>query len=105
MSCNFSEDKTTVVCGNFAELLKEKPKNFDYMSSGKWLEDYPKTWERITIGKTTCDCEKIEEHYAPYYGFKWYHNKDCALIKKVEEKPQLRNLWCYDNIEYIGCSD
>lgn len=94
-----------VVCGNFSEVLPEKPKDFDYMSDSKWLEPYPEKWERITIGKTTCDCVQIETHYAPYYGFTWLHSKECALIKRVEAKPQLRNLWCFDNVETIGCSE
>lgn len=94
-----------VICGNFAEVLPEEPKNFDYMSDAKWLEPYPKKWERIKIGKTTCDCKKIETHFQPWYGFTWYHSKDCALIKRVKERPQLRNLWCFENVEVIGYSE
>ena len=97
---------TSYICGNFAKLLKEKPKDFDYMEdSGKWLEPYPKELERIRIGKSTCDCVEIETHYAPYYGFTWYHNKECAIIKRVEERPGLVNLWCFENYKTIGYSE
>lgn len=105
MSCNFSEDGTMVVCGNFAEVLPEKPKDFNYETNAKWLEPYPKELERKRVGKTTCDCKQIETHYAPWYGYTWFHSKDCALLKRVEERPQLKNLWCFDNIELIGYSD
>lgn len=105
MSCDFSEDGTMVVCGNFAEVLPEKPKDFDYERDAKWLEDYPKDLERIKIGKTTCDCKKIETHYAPWYGYSWFHSEDCALLKRVKERPQLLNLPAFDNVECIGYSD
>lgn len=106
MGCLTNDDGTMFVCGNFAELLPEKPKNFDYMRDAKWLEPFPKEWEkdRIRIGKTTCDCKQIETHYEPWYGFTWYHSKECALIKRVEERPGLRNLWCFENVECIGYS-
>jgi len=102
-----SQDVKMVVCGNFAEVQPEKPKDFDYMSSAKWLEPFPKEWQndRIKIGKTTCDCKQIETHYAPYYGHTWYHSKECALIKRVEQTPGLRNLWCFENVELIGYSE
>lgn len=106
MGCLSDDEGTIFVCGNFAELLPEKPKDFDYESDAKWLEPWPKEWpDRVTIGKTTCDCKQIETHYAPWYGFTWYHNKECALIKRVEERPGLKNLWCFENVELIGYSD
>ena len=105
MSCNFSEDGTMVVCGNFAEVLPEKPKDFDYQDNAKWLEPFPKDWERIKIGKTTCDCKQMETHYAPWYGFTWLHSDECALVKRVEAHPQLKNLWCFEDVKTIGYSE
>lgn len=93
------------VCGNFAEVLPEKPKDFDYETDAKWREPYPKKWKRITIGKTTCDCKEMETHFQPWYGYSWFHSKECALIKRVEERPGLRNLWCFENVETIGYSE
>lgn len=96
------------ICGNFSEVLPEKPKDFDYESDAKWMEPYPKAWEkqgRIKIGKTTCDCVEIEAHYQPWYGFTWLHSKACALIKRVEANPGLRNLWCFEDVETIGYSE
>lgn len=93
------------ICDNFAEVQDKKPENFDYMSDANWLETYPKDWERIKIGKTTCDCKQVETHYAPYYGFTWYHSKECALIKRVEAQPQLMNLPAFWNVETIGYSE
>lgn len=94
-----------IICGNFAEVLPEKPKDFDYEDNCKWMEPYPADLDRIKIGKTTCDCKQIETHYAPYYGFTWFHSKECALIKRVEASPGLRNLWCFDDVETIGSSE
>jgi len=103
MGCKFFEGG--IMCGNFAEVLPEKPKDFDYESDAKWLEPYPKEMERIRIGKTTCDCKQIETHYAPWYGYSWFHVKDCALLKRVKERPQLLNLPAFYNVECIGYSD
>lgn len=89
-----------VICGNFSELLDEKPKDFDYMSSGKWLEDY---WldQRECIGGTVCSCRKIQVHYQPWYGFDLFHSKGCNLLRKVELQPQLMTLWAYEHLPSI----
>lgn len=105
MGCISDEDGTMFMCGNFAERTDKKPKDFDYQSDGKWYEPYPKELERITIGRTTCDCTRIKTDYAPWYGFTWSHSDECALIKRVKEHPQLRNLWCFDGVETIGYSE
>lgn len=94
-----------IICGNFAEVLPEKPKDFNYDTDAKWLEPYPKDAERITIGKTTCDCKQIETHFAPYYGFTWYHTDKCALLQRVKARPQLRNLPAFWGVETIGYSE
>lgn len=81
-----------VICGNFAEVLPEKPKDFDYMSDAKWLEPYSMDW-RETLGGTICNCKIIEVHYAPYYGFDYYHNDNCNLMRKYRDSPGLSNLY------------
>ena len=81
-----------IICGNFAEVLSEKPKDFDGMKDYKWLEPYSFDW-RETLGKTICNCKTVEVHYAPYYGFDYYHTKGCNLLKKLEAEPQLENLY------------
>ena len=93
-----------IVCGNFAEVQPSKPANFDYDSDAKWLEPFPKDWERIKIGKTTCDCEQIETHYEPWYGFTWFHTEKCAIVRRVKEKPGLLNLPAFYDYETIGYS-
>jgi len=103
MSCISGNGMT--ICGNFAEVQESKPQNFDYDSDAKWYEPYPKDWERIKIGKTTCDCKKIETHFAPWYGYTWFHTEECALLKKVKERPQLMNLPAFYNVETIGHSE
>jgi len=87
-----------VIMGNFAKLLKERPKNFNWAEDeDKWLRPYFLKW-REKIGKVKCDCVEVEEHYMPYYGFTFYHNKDCALMKQLRDKPHLKNLWCYHHL-------
>lgn len=81
-----------LVHGNFAKVLPEKPKNFDFESDAKWLEDYPLDW-RETWGNTICSCRKIEVHYAPYYGFDYFHLDSCNLMRKLEAEPQIQNLF------------
>jgi hypothetical protein len=49
MSCLTNEDNTMFVCGNFAEVLPEKPKDYDYETDAKWLEPYPEDLEHITV--------------------------------------------------------
>lgn len=103
MGCQISDNM--VICGNFAEVLPEKPKDFDYDSDAKWLEPYPEKWERIKIGKTTCTCQKIETHYQPWYGYSWFHTDECALMQRVKDRPSLLNLPAFWNVKTIGYSD
>lgn len=92
------------ICGNFAELLPEQPKDFDYSNTGKWMQGYPFE-KREVIGGTACNCKKVECHYAPYYGFDYYHNKNCNLTRKVTSRPGLMNLWAYEHLPAIRFSD
>lgn len=94
-----------IVHGNFAERTEHKPANFDYESDAKWYEPYPPELERITIGKTTCDCKRIKTDYAPWYGFTWWHDDDCAIVKRVKERPSLLNLPAFYDYELIGYSE
>lgn len=86
--------------GNFADLLPEKPKDFDYLQDAKWIEDYP-FGKRECIGGTVCSCRRIEVHYAPYYGWDHYHVETCNLMRKLRDKPQLGALWPYDHLPAI----
>ena len=82
-----------IVMGNFNKLSKRKPKN--WLHTGyKIIVPYKFEW-RDKIGKVECDCKECEEHYMPYYGIDWYHSKDCALMKLIEKRPQILNLWQY----------
>lgn len=93
------------ICGNFNEVLPQKPENFGYDQDAKWMEPYPPKWKRRVIGKTTCDCKQIETHFQPWYGYSWYHSNDCALMKRVEARPGLLNLPAFYDVEVIGYSE
>lgn len=91
-----------IVHGNFAEVLPEKPKDFNYETDAKWLEPYPEEWkERVRIGSVICTCKTVEVHYAPYYGFDFYHQDSCNLMRQVKARPQLMNLPAYDHLPAI----
>lgn len=90
MDCESYGDITVV--GNFAQLLDSKPEPFDYNSTAKWLEDYPLEWREVW-GGTICSCQKLEVHYAPYYGWDYYHLDGCNLIRKLADNPGMRNLF------------
>lgn len=91
------------MCGNFAKVTKKRPKNW-FDVGYKMFVPFPFRW-RVTIGKVTCDCKEVKECYQPYYGWDWYHEDSCALIKLVEARPQLKNLWCYQELPHIASSD
>jgi hypothetical protein len=81
------------VLGNFNKLTKRRPKG--WMQNGyKIIVPYKFKW-REKIGSVECDCKECEEHFAPYYGVEWYHVKECALMKYIDKKPQILNLWQY----------
>jgi hypothetical protein len=89
--------------GQFSNRTKgkvdyENPQGYETMIpfDFKWREK---------IGKVECDCKEVREIYAPYYGWTWEHSDDCALIKQLEKKPQLGNLWCYQSLPIIAQSE
>lgn len=79
------------ICGNFAKLQDSKPEPFDYDKTAKWLEPYSFDW-RETLGSTICNCKTVEVHYAPYYGWDYYHLDTCNLMRKLRAEPGLNNL-------------
>lgn len=82
-----------IVLGNFNKLSKRKPKN--WIETGyKIIVPYKFKW-REKIGGVECDCKFCEEHFMPYYGTTWYHTNDCALMKLIDKRPQILNLWQY----------
>lgn len=91
-----------LVHGNFAEVLPEKPKDFNYEEDAKWLEPYPKDFEyREKIGSVICTCKIVEVHYAPYYGFDFYHTGGCNLLRQIKARPSLLNLVSYEHLPAI----
>lgn len=93
------------ISGNFAKLSKRKPKN--WIEKGyKILVPYKFNW-REKIGKVECDCKVCEEHYALYYGVDWYHSKECALIKYINQRPQIQNLqqYCGRDLSLIASTE
>ncbi len=81
--------------GNFKKITKRKPKN--WIENGyKIIVPYQFKW-REKIAGVQCDCTVCEEQYSPYYGVDWYHLKDCALMKFIDKRPQILNLWQYSN--------
>lgn len=83
--------------GNFCKVTKRKPKN--WINKGyKIVVPYRFKW-RHKIGKVECDCKVCEEHYRPWYGFSWFHSKDCALMKYIGLHPQINNLRQYHDID------
>lgn len=102
MDCSNLGDIT--ICGNFAELLPEKPKDFDYMSTAKWLEPYPFD-KRDVIGGTTCNCKYVVVNYAPYYGFDYYHQDTCFLMQKYRNTPNADFFWSMASLPLISFGD
>jgi hypothetical protein len=79
------------IIGNFNKLTKRKPKN--WIERGyKIIVPYKFKW-RHRIGKVECDCKYCEEHYMPYLGIIWFHSKECALMRYIDARPQIQNLW------------
>lgn len=84
------------ILGNFSKITKERPKNW-FDKDYKIMIPYPFKW-REKIGKVECDCTEVMESHMPYYGFNYSHSDECALMKLLKAKPQLRNLWCYGHL-------
>lgn len=94
-----------IVMGNFAKLSRKKPKNW-FEAGYKIIVPFKFKW-RHKIGKVECDCKECEEHFMPYLGLEWYHSPDCALMKLLDKKPQIQNLWQYAgrNMRMIAQTD
>lgn len=93
MDCEILEGGA--ICGNFAELEQAKPEPFDYDKTSKWVEPYSFEW-RETLGKTICNCKTVEVHYAPYYGYDFFHRDTCNLMRKLNDNPGIANFYeCY----------
>lgn len=79
------------VSGNFNPLTEAKPEN--WIDTGyKIIVPFEFKW-RHKVGKVECDCTECEEHFQPWYGYSWYHSKECALIKHLKKHPQICNLY------------
>ena len=78
------------ISGNFNKITNKKPRN--WINRGyKIIIPFKFKW-RHKIGKVECDCKFCEEHYQLWYGFSWFHSKDCALMKYIDSRPQICNL-------------
>ena len=99
MGCLTNSDNSIWICGNFNPITKQKPENW-HETGYKMMVDYPFP-DREKIGKIECDCKQVLECFQAWYGYNWYHSDDCALIKAIEKRPQLINLWCYQHLPEI----
>lgn len=81
------------ISGNFNPLTKSKPKNW-FEAGYKIIVPFDFNW-RAKVGKVECDCKECEEHYQPWYGISWFHSDNCALMKYIDKRPQIMNLWQY----------
>ncbi len=88
MSCLHGEG--IVICGNFADVEKTRPKDWAERDSA-WIEPFNMKW-RDKLGKVDCDCRDLEWRYQPYYGFSVYHMPDCAIGKHLKKHPGIENL-------------
>lgn len=85
------------IIGNFNKLTKKKPRGWRNQGY-KITIPYKFKW-RHKIGKIKCDCKLCEEHYKPWYGWRFYHNKGCAYVEVFNKRPQLLNLLQYSGRE------
>lgn len=89
MDCE-SFGNVTIV-GNFAKLQDSKPEPFDYDRTAKWIEPYTAEWREV-MGDAICNCATVEVHYAPYYGWDFFHRPTCNLMRKLAAQPGIANL-------------
>ena len=92
------------ICGNFAELQDKKPDPFDYDRTAKWLEPYPFD-KREVIGGTVCNCKTVKVHYAPYYGFDYFHLDSCFLMQKYRNTTNPDYFWSMQYLPSIQFGD
>ena len=91
MDCEIFGDGSSI-CGNFAELQDKKPEPLNPDQTAKWIEPYNMEWREV-LGDAICNCTTVEVHYAPYYGFDFYHRKYCNLLRKLKKNPGIENLF------------
>lgn len=80
-----------VITGNFAELQDSKPEPFNYDRTAKWIEPYSLEWREV-LGNAVCNCTTMIVHYAPYYGYDYFHRDTCNLMRKLKAEPGIANL-------------
>lgn len=80
------------MCGNFAKLNDTKPEPFDYDRTAKWIEPYDMEWREV-LGDAVCNCTTVEVHYAPYYGYDYYHRPTCNLMRKLDKSLGIHNFY------------
>lgn len=90
-------DEGMAICGNFAERLAEKPKDFDFEADAKWWEDYPFEW-REQVGGTVCNCKRVKVNYQPWYGYDYFHQDNCFLVQKYHNTP---NADMFGSMQYL----
>jgi hypothetical protein len=90
MDCEVWENGA--MCGNFAKLQDKKPEPFNYDKTAKWIEPYNLEWREV-LGDAVCNCTTVEVHYAPYFGYDFYHRPNCNLMRKLEASPGILNLY------------
>lgn len=74
-----------------ARIKKKKQKSKNWTTG--YIMNVPYEFScRDKIGKIECDCKECEEHFTPYYGFSWYHLRDCAMMLHIKKHPQICNL-------------
>ena len=100
-------DGKIYIHGNFSEPKRYKngrPKNW-FNRDYKAIVPYPFKW-RTTLGKVECDCVEIVEAYQPYYGWTYFHSKECAVIKHYNKYPQMENfIGYYRDVNVIAQSE
>jgi hypothetical protein len=72
------------------KVTKRRPKKWSERDS-KWIEPFKFKW-RAKLGTVECNCTEVEVHYQPWYGFSWYHMKECAIGKHLKKYPGILNL-------------
>lgn len=83
------------IIGNFNKLNRKKPRGW-FEHGYKIIVPFDFKW-REKIGKVECTCTECEEHFMPWYGTSWYHSQECALMKYIESRPQILNLWQFQD--------
>lgn len=82
-----------LIHGNFEQARRYKngrPRdwiNRDYRA----IVPFKFTW-RVKWCGVKCDCTEVIESYQPYFGYRWSHMPDCALLKHYKMHPGWANV-------------